>query len=167
MPPVTGREDRCSVCKLHESAPGQFETFDAGLQIVDNISLVLTASAMQPWLTERGEKMPQTIYCWRCKIDVPMLTEDEWQMVKPETLLEQIKQYRTETGTSLADAYRSNTALPALAAYERITGFRESNANALMHHRLKLYGPACTACGKPIRTPTASFCAECGATRRD
>lgn len=42
--------------------------------------------------------MPQTIYCWRCKIGVPVLTEDEWQLVNPETLLEQIKQYRKETG---------------------------------------------------------------------
>lgn len=54
--------------------------------------------------------MPRTIYCWRCKIDVPMLTEDEWQLVNPEALLEQIRQYRKETGASLAEVYRSNTA---------------------------------------------------------
>lgn len=111
--------------------------------------------------------MPQTIYCWRCKIDVPMLTEDEWQLVNPETLLEQIKQYRKETGASLAEANRNNTDLPALVAYERITGFRESHANALMHHRLKLYGPPCTACGKKLRTSIASFCAACRANRAD
>ncbi|VVE84087.1 hypothetical protein PSP31120_04470 [Pandoraea sputorum] len=109
--------------------------------------------------------MPKTIYCWRCKMDVPMLTEDEWQMVQPHTLIEQIKKYREETGASLADAYRNNPDLPALVAYERITGFHESNANALMHHRLMLYGPACTACSKPLRTPNATFCAECGANR--
>jgi hypothetical protein len=111
--------------------------------------------------------MPQTIYCWRCKIGVPMLTEDEWQLVNPETLLEQIKQYRKETGASLAETNRNNTDLPALVAYERITGFRESHANALMHHRLKLYGPPCTACGKQLRTSIASFCAACGANRAD
>lgn len=96
-----------------------------------------------------------------------MLTEDEWQSVRPETLLEQIKQYRKETGASLAEAYRNSAGLPALVVYERITGFRESNVNALMHHRLKLYGPACTACGKPLRTPVANFCAACGANRAD
>lgn len=110
--------------------------------------------------------MPKTIYCWRCNIDVPMLTEDEWKLVDVKTMLEQIKQYRKETGASLVEAYRSNTDLPALVAYERITGFRETDANALMHHRLKLYGPACDACGKPLRTPIASFCAACG-TKRD
>jgi hypothetical protein len=94
-----------------------------------------------------------------------MLSEDEWQLVNPETMLEQIKQYRKETGASLVEAYRNNTGLHALVTYERITGFRETNANALMHHRLKLYGPACTACGKPLRTPVASFCAVCGAKR--
>jgi uncharacterized Zn finger protein (UPF0148 family) len=109
--------------------------------------------------------MAKTVYCWRCKIDVPMLTEDEWQLVKPEAMLEQIKQYRKETGASLAEAYRDNTGLHALVTYERITGFHETNANALMHHRLKLYGPSCSACGKPLRTPIASFCAVCGAKR--
>ncbi|WP_196787304.1 hypothetical protein [Burkholderia stagnalis] len=109
--------------------------------------------------------MPKTIYCWRYKIDVSMLTEDEWLLVNPEAVFDQIKRYRKETGVTLAEAYRSNTGLPALAAYERITGFRETNANALMHHRLKLYGPECTTCGKPLRTPIASFCAACGAMR--
>ncbi|WP_162631778.1 hypothetical protein [Burkholderia sp. JP2-270] len=86
--------------------------------------------------------MPQTIYCWRCKIDVPMLTEDEWLLVNPETVFEQIKQYRKETGVILAEAYQINKGLPDPAAYERITGFRETNAYALMYHQLKLYGPA-------------------------
>lgn len=109
--------------------------------------------------------MPKTIYCWRCKIEVPMLTEDEWQLVNPNTMPEQLKQYRKETDSSLSEVYRNSMGLPALVAYERITGFRETNPNALKHHRLKLYGPACTACGKPLRTPIASFCAECGAKR--
>ncbi|MGZ2495612.1 hypothetical protein ACUXPM_001943 [Ralstonia sp. 151470066-2] len=28
--------------------------------------------------------MPRTIFCWRCNMDVPMLTEEEWALVKPE-----------------------------------------------------------------------------------
>jgi hypothetical protein len=54
---------------------------------------------------------------------------------------------------------------PCLDAYERLTGFRETNANAVMHHRRGLYGPPCHVCGKPLRTPRASKCMACGANR--
>jgi hypothetical protein len=48
-----------------------------------------------------------------------------------------------------------------LAEYLRITGHRETNPNALYHHRLSLYGPPCQACGKPLRTPHAKLCGSC------
>lgn len=48
-----------------------------------------------------------------------------------------------------------------LAEYERITGFRETNLNAVFHHRLSVYGPPCRHCGKPLRTPQARFCGSC------
>jgi hypothetical protein len=51
----------------------------------------------------------------------------------------------------------------ALDYFERITGYRETNINAVWHHRLALYGPACAGCGKPLRTPQASYCLACGA----
>jgi hypothetical protein len=35
----------------------------------------------------------------------------------------------------------------ALAEYERITGYRETNFAAIWHHRLALYGPPCKSCG--------------------
>jgi hypothetical protein len=57
--------------------------------------------------------MPQTIYCWRCKMDVPMLTEEEWQLVNPASLYDQIIRYRKETGCSLTEAYRK-TDYPSL-----------------------------------------------------
>ena len=62
--------------------------------------------------------------------------------------------------TRVEDLFR-----PCLEAYERLTGFRETNANAVMHHRLALYGPPCPACGKPLRTPRAAKCMACGTAR--
>ncbi len=52
---------------------------------------------------------------------------------------------------------------PFLREYERITGLHETNQNAVYHHRLSLYGPPCSSCGKPLRSPRARFCAACGA----
>jgi len=52
---------------------------------------------------------------------------------------------------------------PVLAAYCRLTGFAETSANAVMHHRLSLYGEACAVCSKPLRSPAAKVCVACGA----
>lgn len=51
------------------------------------------------------------------------------------------------------------------AEYLRVTGFEESNHNAIMHHAVELYGPPCLSCDKPLRTPEARQCAACGVTR--
>ena len=48
---------------------------------------------------------------------------------------------------------------------ERLTGFPRMDAATLAHHRLSLYGPPCTKCGKPLRTPEARHCAACGTPR--
>jgi hypothetical protein len=53
-----------------------------------------------------------------------------------------------------------------LEEYERRTGFRESNPKAFLHHLRVDFGPICEDCGKPLRTPRASKCMECGAPRR-
>lgn len=93
--------------------------------------------------------MARTLYCWRCKMDIPMLDEREWEEVGP------LLRIRPDD----VGARRQS----ALDRYHAITGFRETEPNAIFHHRIRLYGPPCEACGKPLRTPNATWCAVCGA----
>jgi hypothetical protein len=106
--------------------------------------------------------MPDTVYCWRCRIDIPMLTEPEWAQLSPhlDDGVARIAAYRRQHDCSLAEAMQGGFH-EALATYERLTGFRETNPNALWHHRRSLHGPPCPACGKPFRTPQARSCAAC------
>jgi len=90
-------------------------------------------------------------------MDLPMLDEAEWEQVGPLFLHAAVDGRPVPLGeriTANRDA--------ALDAYERLTGFRETNAEALWHHRIFLYGPPCPACRKPLRTPQARYCPACG-----
>ncbi len=107
--------------------------------------------------------MTKTLYCWRCGSNVAMLDEAEWNAVSKHLVpaMERIKQAR-QHGSTLKEA-KERAFADALDCYLQITGFRETNADALWHHRLSLYGPPCEQCGKPLRTPRAKLCAACGA----
>jgi len=109
--------------------------------------------------------VPKTIYCWRCRIDVPMLTEEEWQKISPllNGALKQIKRYRQERNCSIREANSQGFGQEALALYNRISGVKEESLSALHHHRLSIYGQPCKSCGKPLRTLQARFCAMCSA----
>jgi CheY-like chemotaxis protein len=82
------------------------------------------------------------LWCWRCKVEMPMLDEAEAQQV-----------FSKNDGPDGLNAM--------LAEYERVTGYRETNPNAIYHHVLSQYGPPCQFCGKPLRTPQAIFCGSC------
>lgn len=113
----------------------------------------------------------KVIWCWRCKRDIPMLEPDEAERVGAAygnglttfdwSLLEQIYD---ETG----DRHEVDRRLAfeqeyggMLREYERITGFPETHPMALYHHRVEKYGPPCSSCGKPLRTPQARLCGSC------
>jgi hypothetical protein len=110
----------------------------------------------------------KTMWCWRCKAELPMLDEEEWSRILPLLSMDiaAIKSYRTQHGASLSEALRA-AQLPGREEFERITGYREANPNAIWHHRASLYGPPCKHCGKPLRSPLAKHCAACGRTRTD
>ena len=107
----------------------------------------------------------KVLWCWRCKLEVPMLDEAEFAEIEPlyRDGLSHVKQYREQTGATLAEVPQAIRRLaPVLEAYERLTGFREENPNAIWHHRISIYGPPCRRCGKVLRTPVARKCFECG-----
>ena len=94
-----------------------------------------------------------------------MLDEHEWEQLGGALSdgIRQIKDYRTLHGASLAEARQHVSGTDALDRYFALTGHRETDPDALWHHRLSLFGPPCGVCGKPLRTSRAKFCAECGA----
>jgi hypothetical protein len=96
-----------------------------------------------------------------------MLDEEEFSEIAALhlELTKSLKAYRAETGVALKHLSLKDHFQPVLAKYEALTGFKESNVNAIMHHRLSLYGPACHVCGKPLRTPQAKVCGNCMAPR--
>ena len=85
-------------------------------------------------------------------MDVPMLDENEFK--KAQEL------YSLGFKNAKPDRFK-----PLLEYYNNLTGFETDVPAAIMHHRIAQYGPACEKCGKPYRTPLASFCAACGNKR--
>jgi hypothetical protein len=83
-------------------------------------------------------------------MDIPMLEDSEADYVlRPFSL--------GEDRDDLDAAKRE-----VLQRYFALTGFKETNANAVFHHVVTLYGAPCSNCGKPLRTPRAKWCAACG-----
>lgn len=98
------------------------------------------------------------LWCWRCQMDIPMLDEDEYQ--KAHLLY---GKGMKNNGVSLSN--RQERFKELLDYYFEVTGFQETEPNAIMHHRIEQYGPPCESCGKPYRTKQATFCAACGHKR--
>jgi hypothetical protein len=92
--------------------------------------------------------MSKLLYCWRCQMEIPMLEDHEAEYVLAPM----------QEDWADFDRIRKES----LERYREVTGFNESNINAVWHHRISLYGRPCSSCGKPLRTPRSKLCAACG-----
>jgi hypothetical protein len=92
-----------------------------------------------------------------------MLDEDEYARVSRlyTESIRSIKEFREHTGASLKAPSIGERFRPVRDEYERLTGMRDCHENAIMHHRISLYGPPCKHCQKPLRTPRAKLCGSC------
>jgi hypothetical protein len=96
-----------------------------------------------------------------------MLDEAEW---------EEMERLLRDSGLQISEALKRPNAdllkvrdrvygAGVFRRYFEMTGHRETNVNAIWHHRISQYGPPCHSCGKPLRTPQARLCAACGEPR--
>jgi len=111
--------------------------------------------------------MSELQYCWRCKKHIPMLDESEWERLAPllSNAVNEIRKYRDKHGVSIAEARTKAYGREALSEYFRLTGYQETNPDALWRHRLAMYGPKCSSCGELLRTQKAKHCVVCGTPR--
>ena len=96
-----------------------------------------------------------------------MLDEEEFAIVKQlySEGMRATKEVRLQHNLPLGHCPIDERFRPLREAYEQMTNMVEANHNAIMHHCISTYGPACERCGKPLRTPRANFCAACGLER--
>jgi len=91
-----------------------------------------------------------------------MLEAHEWDEIAPLFDLD-IQDTKRMRGEGLSDDEIQKTLKSrACEKTEALTGFRETNVFTLWHHQRSFYGPDCPKCGRPYRSPTARYCAECG-----
>lgn len=94
---------------------------------------------------------------------MPMLDEDEYAGIARlySEAMRATREFRLRWGVPLVNASMEERFEPVRTQYERLTGMVESNHNAILHHRISLYGPPCKRCQKPLRSPNAKVCGAC------
>jgi Sigma-70 factor, region 1.1 len=111
--------------------------------------------------------MAALLYCWKCKTEKHMLDVSEWEKMEPllNQMISDMKAHQENPDASPSDANSEGFAQKALDLYFQFTGVAEADAEVLWHHQFALFGPECHSCKKPLRTPAAKICAECGAVK--
>lgn len=88
-------------------------------------------------------------------MEIPMLDKEEFAIASE----------LYSKGFKIVKANRQEKFKELLEYYNDLTGFGETEPNAIMHHSLEQIGSDCENCGKPYRTPKAKLCASCGNKR--
>jgi hypothetical protein len=112
------------------------------------------------------------LWCWRCQQEMPMLETAEFVLVwnARQAGVAVVEEEAKRLGKKIVPMQLAGVARrlqPMLEMYKLLTGFEETNPNAIMHHVADQYGPPCPQCHKPLRTPEARFCAACGFGQED
>ena len=71
-----------------------------------------------------------------------MLDEAEYALFVNETFFRPSRLSKGKSPEEVRDLFQEGQRR-GLEVYFMLTGFRETNANAVHHHRLKIYGPPC------------------------
>jgi hypothetical protein len=92
-----------------------------------------------------------------------MLDEEEFSSVNQlfREGMEGTKEFRQRWNIPLEGIPVNELFRPVRMRYEELTGMKDCHQNAILHHRISLYGPPCERCEKPLRTPKARFCGNC------
>jgi hypothetical protein len=111
----------------------------------------------------------KVLWCWRCAGPMPMLDDDEFELVMaaqregPSVVeRERVRRGLPSQLPSRSPHARSPQLVAMLDMYRLLTGFDETVPGAVAHHRISLYGPPCPGCKKPLRTANAKYCVDCG-----
>lgn len=109
--------------------------------------------------------MPFRTYAFRIGQDAYLLDDDEWSEIAPllANRIKWIMKYRKENGCSIEEARKVEPfGQTALDKYETLTGVRLDHPDQLWGVRMQDYGSLCPKCSRPLLTPKAKICAECG-----
>jgi hypothetical protein len=92
-----------------------------------------------------------------------MLDDDEYAEVSKlyGEAMQATKEFRQRWNIPLEKASIEQRFEPVRSHYERLTGMKDCHENAILHHKLSLYGPPCKNCLRPLRTPKAKLCGSC------
>ncbi len=96
-------------------------------------------------------------YCWRCQKDMPFLDDSEYESLKPHLRLPVMidSRYCHLDPKDIIPNY-------AKKKFTEMTGFDIESWEVIFHHKRSDWGEPCRHCDHLLRSPRATYCANCG-----